>query len=54
MSPKKIYWWTDKEEYKFEGDHEGDCEGCGDESTLNDNNVCEECYTIFMNEDEDF
>lgn len=56
MDPKQIvYWWTGKEEYKFKDDHKGECEGCGYEATLNEDNVCEDCYVIFMNnEDEDF
>ena len=41
-------------EYEFKGDHKGACENCGDEATLNEDNVCKECYDIFMNEDEDF
>ncbi|MGO4888029.1 hypothetical protein ACJ2A9_09750 [Anaerobacillus sp. MEB173] len=55
MDPKKIvYWWTGKEEYEFKDDHIGECEVCGDEATLNEDNVCEDCYITFMNEEEDF
>ncbi|MGD6816328.1 hypothetical protein ACQCVE_04525 [Metabacillus sp. 113a] len=55
MVPKKtVYWWTGKEEYEFKDDHKGECEACGGEANLNEDNVCEDCYIIFMNEDEDF
>lgn len=55
MNPKKnIYWWTGKEEYEFKDDHNGECEACGNETILNEDNICEDCHVIFMNEDEDF
>ncbi|MFC5651386.1 hypothetical protein ACFPYJ_20175 [Paenibacillus solisilvae] len=55
MDQKKIvYWWTGKEEYEFKDDHKGECEDCGAEATLSEDNVCEDCHIISMNEDEDF
>jgi hypothetical protein len=54
MDPKKsVYWWTGIEEYEFKDDHKGECEGCGAEATLSEDNVCEHCHIIFMNDDDD-
>jgi hypothetical protein len=51
---KAMYWWSDMEEYKFIDDHEGECAACGAEATLSEDDVCEGCHIVFMNEDEDF
>ena len=55
MDPKKIVsWWTGKEEYDFKENHKGECESCGAEATLSEDNVCKNCHVTFMDEDEDF
>jgi len=49
MDPKKtVYWWTSKENYEFKEDHKGECVACVGEATLNEDNVCEDCYIIFI------